>query len=101
MCIRDREWIHRLARAWGTPNVASVASLCETSGRMGQALTVGSKYRHDLRRTRTLVLWGSNPTHSTPLLSHVVAQKATEGRLVVVDPVRTELALSLIHISEP
>ncbi len=86
------EWIHRLARAWGTPNVASVASLCETSGRMGQALTVGSKYRHDLRRTRTLVLWGSNPTHSTPLLSHVVAQKATEGRLVVVDPIRTELA---------
>jgi len=85
-------WIHRLARAWGTPNVASVASLCETSGRMGQALTVGSKYRHDLRRTRTLVLWGSNPTHSTPLLSHVVAHKATEGRLVVVDPVRTELA---------
>ena len=86
------EWIQRLARAWGTPNVASVASLCEAAGRMGQVLTVGSKYRHDLRRTRTLVLWGSNPTHSTPLLSHVVAQKATEGHLVVVDPVRTELA---------
>ncbi len=86
------EWIHRLARAWGTPNVASVASLCETAGRMGQALTVGSKYRHDLRRTRTLVIWGANPTHSTPLLAHVVARKATEGRLVVVDPVRTELA---------
>ena len=86
------DWIQRLARAWGTPNVASVASLCETSGRMGQALTVGSKYRHDLRQTRTLVVWGSNPTHSTPLLAHVVARKATDGRLVVVDPVRTELA---------
>jgi anaerobic selenocysteine-containing dehydrogenase len=86
------EWIQRLARAWGTPNVASVASLCETSGRMGQALTVGSKYRHDLRRTRTLVIWGTNPTHSAPLMAHVVAHKATEGRLVVVDPVRTELA---------
>lgn len=86
------DWIQRLARAWGTPNVASVASLCETSGRMGQALTVGSKYRHDLRRTRTLVVWGTNPTHSAPLLAHVVARKATEGRLVVVDPVRTELA---------
>ena len=85
-------WIHRLARAWGTPNVVSVASLCETSGRMGQALTVGSKYRHDLRRTRTLVVWGTNPTRSAPLLAHVVAQRATEGRLVVVDPVRTELA---------
>ena len=44
------------------------------------------------RRTRTLVVWGANPTHSTPLLAHVVARKATEGRLVVVDPVRTELA---------
>lgn len=86
------EWIQRLARAWGTPNVVSVASLCETSGRMGQALTVGSKYRHDLRRTRTLVVWGANPTHSTPLLAHVVAHKATDGRLVVVDPLRTELA---------
>jgi anaerobic selenocysteine-containing dehydrogenase len=86
------DWIQRLARAWGTPNVASVASLCETSGRMGQALTVGSKYRHDLRRTRTLVVWGTDPTHSAPLLAHVVARKATEGRLVVVDPIRTELA---------
>ena len=86
------EWIHRLAQAWGTPNVISVASLCETSGRMGQALTVGSKYRHDLRRTRTLTIWGSNPTNSTPLLAHVAAHKASDGRLVVVDPVRTELA---------
>ncbi|HSP18961.1 MAG TPA: molybdopterin-dependent oxidoreductase, partial [Myxococcaceae bacterium] len=86
------DWIQRLARAWGTPNVVSVASLCETAGRMGQALTVGSKYRHDLRQTRTLVIWGANPTHSAPLLAHVVAHKAVEGRLVVVDPVRTELA---------
>ena len=55
------DWIHRLARAWGTPNVVSVASLCETAGRMGQALTVGSKYRHDLRRTQTLVALGRQP----------------------------------------
>ena len=86
------DWIQRLARAWGTPNVASVASLCETSGRIGQALTVGSKYRHDFGRARTLVAWGKNPTHSAPLLAHVVTRKATEGRLVVVDPLRTELA---------
>ena len=86
------EWVQRLAAAWGTPNVVSVASLCETAGRIGQALTVGSKYKHDLRRTRTLVLWGANPTHSTPLFAHVVAGKARDGGLVVIDPVRTELA---------
>lgn len=94
------DWVQRLAAAWGTPNVVSVGSLCETAGRMGQALTVGSKYKHDLRRTRTLVLWGANPTHSTPLFAHVVAGKASDGNLVVIDPVRTELAaLATEHVS--
>jgi len=88
------EMIQRLGQAWGTPNVVSVGSLCETAGRMGQALTVGSKYKHDLHRARTVVLWGANPTHSTPLFSHVVAAKASDGNLVVVDPVRTELAVT-------
>jgi anaerobic selenocysteine-containing dehydrogenase len=91
------DWIQRLARAWGTPNVASVASLCETTGRVAQALTVGSKYRHDFGRTRTLVTWGKNPSHSAPLLARVLARKAEEGRLVVVDPVRTEMAAAAVE----
>jgi anaerobic selenocysteine-containing dehydrogenase len=86
------EWIQPPGTSWGTPNVASVASLCEAAGRMGQVLTVGSKYRHDLRRTRTLVLWGSNPTHSTPLLSHVGRAEGDRGTFGGGDPIRTELA---------
>ena len=84
--------LHRFCQAFGTPNLATVGSFCETAGRMGKALTVGSKYGPNFHRVRTLVLWGANPTHTLPIASHLVAEKATTGNLVVVDPVRTELA---------
>ena len=87
-------WIlHRFARAFGTPNVATVASLCEAVGRMGKALTVGSNLKADLQGTRTLVVWGSNPTFSYPPFAHVVAAMSLGRRnLIVIDPHRTELA---------
>ncbi len=84
--------LHRFARAFGSPNVASVASLCEASLRMGQALTVGSKYAPDVQRAKTFVVWGANPATTAPPFAHVVAQKALKGALVVVDPVKTQLA---------
>lgn len=85
-------FLHRFMRAYGSPNVATVASLCEASLRMGQALTVGSKYSADLRGLKTLVVWGTNPPVTSPPFAHLVAQKALGGNLVVIDPVRTQLA---------
>ncbi len=85
-------FLHRFARAYGSPNVATVSSLCEASLRMGQALTVGSKYSADLRRTKTLLVWGANPSVTAPPFAHLVADKARTGNLVVIDPVRTTLA---------
>lgn len=85
-------FLHRFARAFGSPNVATVASLCEASARMGQALTVGTKYAPDVRNLKTLVTWGANPAVTAPPLLHLVAGKAKQGNLVVIDPVRTALA---------
>ncbi|MDP3157361.1 MAG: molybdopterin-dependent oxidoreductase [Archangium sp.] len=85
-------FLHRFARAYGSPNVATVSSLCEASLRMGQALTVGSKYSAELRRTKTLLVWGANPSVTAPPFAHLVADKARTGNLVVIDPVRTTLA---------
>lgn len=85
-------WLHRFARAFGSPNVSTVASLCEASLRMGQALTVGSKYSSDVRRAKTMVLWGSNPGVTAPPFLHVIAKKADGGNLIVIDPVKTGLA---------
>lgn len=84
--------LHRFAQAFGTPNVASVASLCEASLRMAQALTVGSKYPPLSREVKTLVLWGANPERSAPARAALLFRHAEEGTLVVVDPTRTVLA---------
>ena len=85
-------FLHRFARAFGSPNVATVSSLCEASLRMGQALTVGSKYSADMRRAKTLLVWGANPPVTAPPFAHLVAGKARTGNLVVIDPLRTTLA---------
>lgn len=85
-------FLHRFARAFGSPNVATVASLCEASLRMGQALTVGTKYAPDMRNLKTLVCWGANPAITAPPFFHLVAGKAIKGNLIVIDPVRTTLA---------
>jgi anaerobic selenocysteine-containing dehydrogenase len=78
-------------RAYGSPNVSSVSSLCEASLRMGQALVAGSKYQQDTLTPKTVALWGSNPERATPALAHVFYRWADEGRLIVVDPTRNEL----------
>jgi len=86
-------FLQRFCHAFGTPNLSGVASLCEAALRMGKALTVGSNTFADLPRTRTMVVWGANPTMSAPPFAHQVSSKAGGGKsLIVIDPVRTELA---------
>jgi anaerobic selenocysteine-containing dehydrogenase len=90
----------RFAHAFGSPNVSTVASLCEAALRMGKALTVGAGYFPDLPRTRTLVVWGANPPKSMPPFEHQVVSKAgADHNLIVIDPVRTELAArATVHL---
>ncbi|MBI3184342.1 MAG: molybdopterin-dependent oxidoreductase [Myxococcales bacterium] len=85
--------LHRFCQAFGTPNLATVASQCEAAGRMGKALTYGSNARADLRHARTLVVWGANPTFTAPPFAHLCEAMSLDGKkLIVVDPIRTELA---------
>lgn len=92
--------LHRFMRAFGSPNVATVASLCEATGRMARAFTFGANAWPDAQNARTLFAWGANPAHSAPPLAHLFAQATRRGRhLVVVDPVRTELAsIASVHL---
>ncbi|MFT3710168.1 MAG: molybdopterin-dependent oxidoreductase [Archangium sp.] len=93
-------FLHRFARAFGSPNVATVSSLCEASLRMGQALTVGTKYAAELRKAKTLVVWGANPSVTAPPFAHLIAGKAASGNLIVIDPVKTQLAHeATIHLA--
>ncbi|MFO0596774.1 MAG: molybdopterin-dependent oxidoreductase [Myxococcaceae bacterium] len=93
-------FLHRFARAFGSPNVATVSSLCEASLRMGQALTVGTKYSAELRRAKAMVVWGANPAVTAPPFAHLVAGKAATGALIVIDPVKTQLAKeATVHLA--
>ncbi|MBI2895082.1 MAG: molybdopterin-dependent oxidoreductase [Deltaproteobacteria bacterium] len=85
--------LHRFCQAFGTPNLATTTTLCEAAGRMGRTIVAGSNFHPDLRGCRTLVVWGANPTLAAPPFAHAVAANALRGKnLIVIDPVRTELA---------
>jgi anaerobic selenocysteine-containing dehydrogenase len=91
-------YIQRLCDGLGTPNFATVSSLCEAAGRMGRGLTHGTNYWPKVQAAATVVLWGSNPTHSAaPYYHHLIAAAKAPRALVVVDPVRTELARHATH----
>lgn len=84
--------LHRFCRAVGTPNLGTVASLCEASARMGKSLVWGANYSPDMAKVRTLAVWGSNPVRSYPPWLSLLAQVKKRGKLIIIDPIRTELA---------
>ncbi len=92
--------LRRFCHALGTPNLVTVASLCEASGRMGRGLVCGSRTRADLKGCRSLLLWGANPPSSFPPFAQLVLGLPARGRsLFVVDPVRTEAArIASMHL---
>jgi anaerobic selenocysteine-containing dehydrogenase len=92
----------RLARALGTPNVFSASTLDQ----MPKQLAAGWMYGHwlsiavpDLARTDLLVVVGANPLASNGSMWTVPdfrgkakALRARGGRMIVIDPRRTETA---------
>lgn len=86
-------WLQRFGAAFGTPNVYTVASLCEASGRMGRALTAGSNFWPEVRLAKTLIVWGANPPVAAPPFAQAVhAMRRPGHELIVVDVRRTDLA---------
>lgn len=86
-------WLQRFGAAFGTPNVYTVASLCEASGRIGRSLTAGSNFWPEVRLAKTLMVWGANPPVAAPPFAQAVHAMRRPGHdLIVVDVRRTELA---------
>lgn len=87
-------WIHRLANAFGSPNVLFATENCNWHRDFGAALTLGSGIgMPDFENTGCLVLWGANPAATWPAMANAVLAATQRGaRLVVVDPRRAGLA---------
>jgi assimilatory nitrate reductase catalytic subunit len=99
-------WLGKFARlALGTPNVDYNGRYCMSSAAAGQNKAFGVDRGlpfpvEDIARTEVLVLWGGNPADTMPpLMQWVNQQRERGGKLVVVDPRRTETArLADVHL---
>lgn len=81
-------WIHRLAHAYGSPNVLFATETCNWHKDFSPQLTFGSGLgMPDLKHSGCLLLWGANPSTSWPALALEIRKAQRRGmKLVVVDP---------------
>lgn len=91
------DWIQRLQRAFGSPNLVASMELCGWGRYLASLYTYGAsvpgEYMPDLDAARCILFWGYNPSVSR--LAHATATKAAlraGAKLVVVDPRQAGLA---------
>ncbi len=91
------DWIQRLQRAFGSPNLVASMELCGWGRYLASLYTFGAsvpgQYMPDLEGAGCILFWGYNP--ATSRLAHATATRAALHRgakLIVVDPRRAGLA---------
>jgi anaerobic selenocysteine-containing dehydrogenase len=96
------DWVVRLRRAFGSPNLIAAMELCGWGRYMAPIYTYGESvpgaYMPDLDRAECILYWGYNP--SVARLCHATATTAAlrrGARLIVVDPRRVGLAAKAAH----
>jgi anaerobic selenocysteine-containing dehydrogenase len=89
-------WIHRLAHAYGSPNVVFATENCNWHKDFATHLTFGAPIgTPDFDHTGCMLFWGFNPSTSWPAYAQAAMEARRRGaRLVVVDPRRAGLAAS-------
>ena len=87
-------WIHRLARAFGTPNMVIATENCNWHKDFSPQHTFGSGIgMPELEKTGCLLLWGANPSSSWLSLSLEIRRARRRGiKLIVIDPRNAGLA---------
>jgi anaerobic selenocysteine-containing dehydrogenase len=87
-------WIQRLANAFGSPNFLTSNHICTWNRRVGSKYTYGiGMPLPDFDHTRCMLLWGINPTATSPAQALRINRARNRGaKLIVVDPRRTALA---------
>jgi anaerobic selenocysteine-containing dehydrogenase len=96
------DWIQRLRRAYGSPNLCVAMELCGWGRYLASTYTYGAPvpgvYLPDIEHARCILYWGYNPSiarlvHATSTLTAL----KRGARLIVVDPRRVGLAARADH----
>jgi anaerobic selenocysteine-containing dehydrogenase len=87
-------WIHRLAHAFGSPNVIFATENCNWHKDHAPRLTFGAPIgTPDFEKTACILFWGFNPTTSWPSYARAARDAKKRGaRLIIVDPRKIALA---------
>ena len=96
------DWIQRLRRAYGSPNLCVAMELCGWGRYLASTYTYGAPvpgaYLPDIEHAGCLLYWGYNP--SIARLAHATSTLTAlkrGARLIVVDPRRAGLAARADH----
>ena len=93
--VGDSErWLGRFLYSLGSPNWVSTTHVCNWHRDTAFSYTFGMiQPTPDLERSRSFLLWGHNPSHTSILLAQdIVAARRRGMKLVVVDPRRIGIA---------
>lgn len=87
-------WLQRLANAFGSPNLLTSNHICTWNRRTGSKYTYGTGMPlPDFDNTRCMLLWGINPTATSPAQAVRINRARNRGaKLIVIDPSKTNLA---------
>ncbi len=95
-------YVQRFANVFGTPNFSGVGSICNFARTLADTLTLGAVTKPDIPNSKFLMIWGGNPFAShEPLAPREINQfKKRGGKLVVIDPRKTEVAAKAdVHLT--
>ena len=87
-------YLARLANVFGSPNIASMSSVCFHARLRGMLATYGFKSDPDYEYPPScLILWGANPNSTEIPVGERVKQAIKKGaKLIVINPAETDIS---------
>ena len=87
------DYANRLMNLFGSPNTIGNGSVCHVAREMAHVYTYGAMTYPDQRNSKCIIVWGKNDRDTNPTAYEGIRYAKGHGAdLIVVDPVRTELA---------
>ncbi len=87
------DYANRLMHAFGSPNIIGNGSVCHVAREMANIFTCGAMPAAQVSGSDCILIWGKNDLNTAPAVGEaILASRERGAKLIVVDPVETELA---------